>query len=102
MCSPNPDSCGGSGGCSGATAEIGFDYIASSSGAYQEYQLGYACYDGKNVECTTPSGNPKVSISGFVMLPSNNYTALMNAVANYGPIAISVDASAWFAYKAGT
>ena len=41
------------------------------------------------------------TINGYVQLPENNYTALMNAIATVGPIAISVDASAWSAYESG-
>jgi cathepsin L len=41
------------------------------------------------------------TIDGYVVLPENNYTALMNAVATVGPVAISVDASAWAAYESG-
>jgi cathepsin L len=101
MCSPNPDSCGGTGGCQGATAEIAFDYVASSAGMYQEYQIPYSAYSGKNAACaTTPTGVPKVSISGYVQLPANNYTALMNAIATVGPVAVSVDAS-WGGYESG-
>jgi len=37
----------------------------------------------------------------LVQLPANNYTALMNAVATVGPVAVSVDASAWGAYSSG-
>lgn len=100
MCAPNPKACGGTGGCNGATAEIAFDYVASSKGMYQEYQQGYAAYRGQNSACTTPAGAPKVAINGYVQLKENNYTELMNAVALVGPIAISVDAT-WGSYSSG-
>ena len=29
-CTPNPDQCGGTGGCSGATQELGFNYTISA------------------------------------------------------------------------
>jgi cathepsin L len=40
MCAPNPDSCGGTGGCQGSTAELAFEYAASpaSGGLKEEYQ----------------------------------------------------------------
>jgi cathepsin L len=41
------------------------------------------------------------TIDGYVRLPENNYTALMNAVATVGPVAISVDASNWGGYSTG-
>ena len=43
--SPNPDSCGGTGGCMGATTELGFEYIADT-GVVEEYQIGYSAYQG--------------------------------------------------------
>ena len=100
MCAPNPESCGGTGGCAGSTAELAFDYVASVRGMYQEYQQGYDAYFGKNSACTLPSGTPKVAITGYVKLAENNYTELMNAVATQGPIAISVDAG-WGGYESG-
>ncbi len=100
FCSPNPDSCGGTGGCQGATAEIAFDYLAGARGIYQEYQQGYAAYGGANSACVLPAGSPKASIDGYVQLPANNYTALMNAIATVGPVAVSVDAN-WGGYESG-
>jgi cathepsin L len=99
-CSPNPEHCGGTGGCEGATAEIGFDYAASSSGLYQEFQYPYNSYYGEDAECMDYA-NPVAAIDGYVKLAENNYTALMNAVANFGPIAVSVDASDWSSYEGG-
>jgi cathepsin L len=102
MCSPNPNHCGGTGGCEGATAEIAFDYVAGSVGALEEYELGYQAYYGVDSSCgVTDSMLPKATIKGFTQLPANNYTALMNSVAQVGPIAISVDASTFHAYESG-
>ena len=41
-----------------------------------------------------------IGISGYEDLPMNDYTALLEALVNEGPIAISVDAS-WGAYEDG-
>jgi cathepsin L len=46
MCAPNPDSCGGTGGCLGATTELGFEYVADT-GVVEEYQIGYSAYQGE-------------------------------------------------------
>jgi len=101
MCSPNPDHCGGTGGCSGATAEIAFDYVAGS-GIVQEYQIGYDAYFGQDSACEfSKKTSPVATITGYTKLPENNYTSLMNAIATVGPIAISVDASNWGAYSSG-
>lgn len=102
MCSPNPNQCGGSGGCQGATAEIAFDYLTTSKGLFEEYQYSYQSYYGKDYNCTLPKlTKPVATINGYVKLPENNYTALMNAIATVGPVAISVDASSWSPYKGG-
>jgi len=102
MCSPNPDSCGGSGGCNGATHEIAFEYLTGSSGLYQEFQYPYTSYTGTNYACSIPKvGAPKGVIDGYVQLPSNDYTSLMNGIATVGPIAITVDASEWHSYESG-
>lgn len=102
MCAPNPDSCGGFGGCDGSTAELAFDYVASTNGKfYQEYQLGYAAYGGETSACVTPTGAAKVGIEGYVKLPGNNHTVLMNTIAKVGPVAINVDASVWHSYSSG-
>jgi len=36
-CAPNPDQCGGTGNCHGATAEIAFDYVSKSEGLFEEF-----------------------------------------------------------------
>jgi hypothetical protein len=101
MCTPNPDSCGGTGGCAGATFELAFDYIAGSEGIVEEYEIGYSSYYGQQSACgVTDSTLPVASIDGYVKLPENNYTALMNAVATVGPVAIVVDASGIAVYTA--
>lgn len=59
-------------------------------------------YYGVESICAVPaSQTSKIQISGFVKLTENNYLELLNAVAQIGPIAISVDASTWHAYDGG-
>jgi len=101
MCAPNPDSCGGTGGCAGATSEIAFEYVSNSDGIREEYQYPYTSYYGQDHDCAIPASGGVATINGYVQLPSNNYTALMNAIATVGPVAISVDASAWSPYHSG-
>lgn len=68
----------------------------------EEYQYSYTSYYGIDYECNIPLGRtPKVKIDGYIELPTNNYQALLYAVATYGPIAVSVDASNWHAYNSG-
>lgn len=100
MCTPNPDSCGGTGGCMGATSELAFDYVAGY-GMLEEYQIGYSAYYGQESACgVTNSSTPVAAIDGYVVLPSNNYEAMMNAIAQVGPVAIAVDAG-WSGYESG-
>ena len=78
---------------------------ANSDGHYEEFQYPYNSYDGTNYDCKSEEVSemtaPKGIIDGYVQLPSNNYTALMNAIATVGPVAISVDASVWHSYEGG-
>lgn len=102
MCAPNPDHCGGIGGCQGSTAELAFSYVSSSKGLVQEFQYGYESYNGMDYNCSVPiAGSAVATVNGFTLLPNNNYKATMNAIANIGPLAINVDASTWHAYKGG-
>jgi cathepsin L len=102
-CAPNPDHCGGTGNCNGATSEIAFDYVAGSSGMVESFQYPYSEYFGTESACSMPpdSAVPKVHIDGYIQLAANNYEELMNAVAREGPIAVSVDASTWHSYDSG-
>jgi cathepsin L len=44
---------------------------------------------------------PEVTVAGYIKLEENNYNALMYAVANVGPVAVSVDATNWKEYAEG-
>lgn len=107
-CAPNTNHCGGSGGCSGSTAEIAYEFIAKH-GLVDEWTFGYQNYaNSRTVGCTLrrTSDNPfydraVVTVEGFVKLPSNNYTALMNAVAKLGPVVVNVAADNWHFYEKG-
>ena len=100
-CAPNPDQCGGTGNCHGATAEVAFDYVANSAGMVTDVQYPYKEAYGIEYACKIPAGATTVQISGFVKLVENSYDDLMNAIANIGPMAISVDASTFSAYSSG-
>ena len=103
MCTPNPDSCGGTGGCFGATSELAFEYVSAYGGLLQEYQYPYTSYYGLEEECKMPynSQSAVATIDGYVKLPVNDYASLMTAVAEVGPVALAVDASNWHAYTGG-
>jgi len=98
-CAPNPRHCGGSGGCDGSTQPLAFNYTMTAG---LSAEASYP-YQGETGTCDPSKIKPVVVNSGFVNLPANSYSALMNAVATKGPIAISVDASGlcWQFYFGG-
>jgi cathepsin L len=96
-CTPNPQQCGGTGGCNGATAELGMGYVRDF-GISLDSAYPYTAQTGTCQNATIPKS---ATIKDFVKLPENNYTALMIAVATQGPIAISVAAGAWNSYGGG-
>jgi hypothetical protein len=66
-CAVNPKSCGGTGGCEGATAEIGFDYVSHSGMALEE-DFPYTASDSK-----CPSSYPKTATcAGYVKNVQNS------------------------------
>jgi len=94
-CTPNPYNCGGSGGCNGAIAELGFEYIRQN-GITTE-----AAWPYQGVTGTCTPHTPVAKVTGCNKLGVNNYTDLLAAVTTIGPIAVSVDASTWSAYSSG-
>jgi cathepsin L len=96
-CTPNPYHCGGTGGCNGATAELGFTYV-QSAGIATNQNWPYTATTGT---CNAAQHQMVASVTGCVKLLENNYTDLLMAVASIGPIAVSVDASRWSSYSKG-
>lgn len=96
-CAPNPDDCGGTGGCQGSTQWLGFKY-AVSAGVISETSYPYKARTNK---CGTAGIATVAKISGYTRLPANNYSALMNALVSEGPIAISAAAEPWQLYESG-
>jgi cathepsin L len=126
-CSDNVRHCGGAGGCTGATAEVAYQYV-QHHGVVEEWIFGYQSYNGAQVNCTlrpaesreetdtgslrrqvvesSSSPSPYVNdavaaILGYANLEPNNYLVLMNAVAKLGPVTVSVACSTWHLYKSG-
>lgn len=122
-CAPNREHCGGTGGCAGATAELAFDLV-KTHGIVEEWRFGYQEGRGGAVNCTLnrPSSRHRFShrrfysrsrkdeqrfdgavagIADYAVLPSNNYTVLMNTVAKLGPVTVSVACLPWHLYKSG-
>jgi len=97
-CAPNPDQCGGTGGCEGSTQWLGFQYVESAGGITTEDAYPYKARDD---HCNDQSVKKVATIEGHVRLPTNDYNALMTAVATTGPVAISVAATQWQFYESG-
>lgn len=88
-CSPNPDHCGGTGGCQGSTQPLAFDYLV---GVGLTTEASYP-YTQRTGTCDESKIAPVGYSTGYVELPTNDYTALMDAAANVGPVAISIAAA---------
>jgi len=100
-CTPNPNDCGGTGGCGGGTVELAYAQIQVMGGLTSEENYPYVSGGGQNQACQNASLAPIAKISGFVNLPVNKYEPVINYLAQSGPLAINVDASSWSSYGSG-
>lgn len=97
-CVPNPDECGGTGGCNGATQPLLFNY-SLTHGAKLESDYVYTATTNT---CVEDNYETVVSVEGYGILPENcDEDTLKSYLVKQGPIAISVDASKWSAYSGG-
>jgi len=99
-CTPNPNDCGGTGGCGGGTPEIAYQQIIQMGGLTSEKDYPYTAENG-NCQFNKQTTPPVAKLTGYKVLPSNNYTAVLTAVASIGPMVINVDASEWSSYDSG-
>ena len=116
-CTPNPNWCGGQGGCQGSTSELAYEYIAQN-GMVDEWSFSYQSFHGDNITCSlaeqekdeTDEANSDhlsalqgavAGISGFSNLPANQYDTLLRTVGLVGPVAVAVAASGWGLYQGG-
>eukprot|EP00933_Yihiella_yeosuensis_P046119 TRINITY_DN4159_c5_g1_i1.p1 TRINITY_DN4159_c5_g1~~TRINITY_DN4159_c5_g1_i1.p1 ORF type:complete len:404 (+),score=92.70 TRINITY_DN4159_c5_g1_i1:97-1308(+) len=96
-CTPNPQKCGGDGGCKGATAELAFQLVKDSGLSDAETYVGNT---DQTDSCQTGLAKT-VSSTGYVKLPKNKYQPLMDALSNQGPVVVSVDGGEWSMYESG-
>lgn len=98
-CAPNPQHCGGTGGCQGSTQPLGFNYT-TTAGISLESSYPYKASTGT---CESSKIKPVATNKGYTLLKTNDYGELMDAVANKGPVAISLAASSfgWQLYGGG-
>lgn len=100
-CTPNPQSCGGNGGCSGATAQLAFNYtMASGIAAELDWPFDFTSGDCFGVNETANYASRVAGITGYVSLPRNDASALLAAVLQ-NPVAVTVAASNWGLYNGG-
>ncbi|CAE7334536.1 unnamed protein product [Symbiodinium pilosum] len=121
-CVPNPKKCGGSGACSGATVELAFQYVMEHP-MQTAREIPYEAVDGHCEGASLLQGGnhgdtdldvaavgfhaaaadaPGLKfMTGWERLPENGYSALLRAIGERGPVAVSVDATAWSSYMYG-
>jgi cathepsin L len=114
-CTPNPRHCGGDGGCKGATAELAMDWVLKH-GCPEESEAPYSsgggsCHDGGSAtlemaqilsdRSVASAASASLGMTGWETLPKNTYEPLARALAERGPVAVSVAADAWFNYESG-
>jgi len=102
-CTPNPLTCGGTGGCMGSTPPLGYNYVQLFG---QVTEADYPYMSGTTMETedcmyNLASLEPVVSITGYNNLPPNDQGAIMSHIAHNGPLAISVAASNFKNYHGG-
>lgn len=93
-CAPNPNHCGGTGGCEGSVPELAFNWSAVE-GLPLEEDLRY---HGRDAPCSPYKA--AVKNGGYVKLPENDAASLETAVATIGPMAVNVAAN-WSSYGGG-
>ena len=80
----------------GGTAEVAYDGLIATMGMTSEWFYPYVSHGGANFDCQLfPNMTRYATLAGYNALPTNQAGPLMEAIAN-GPVAISVDASAWY------
>jgi len=103
-CTPNPLSCGGTGGCHGSIPQLGYTYI-QLFGSVSEEDYPYISGTTSDTEdCVYDLGNatPVVGITGYNTLPANDQDAVMTHIAEVGPLGVAVNANGgWGLYTGG-
>jgi len=100
-CTPNPNDCGGNGGCGGGTVELASARIMVMGGLSQEKDYPYVSGGGSNYKCDMTKVKPAVRVANYYDLASNQLNPVLQHVATVGPLSISVDASSWSDYDSG-
>jgi len=101
-CTPNPNDCGGTGGCGGGITDIAYEKIIEIGGLASEWTYPYTSYFAQAFKCKNlTSYYYTAKLKSYVKLPANQYKPILDALTNTGPLAINVDASDWQNYETG-
>jgi len=103
-CTLNPNQCGGTGGCGGATYELAWQTVINQGGLASEWTYPYQSYQGNNFPSCGLNATlqpPQTKLKSYIDLPSNQYDPVLQSLVQKGPLSISVDASAWGDYETG-
>ena len=77
-------------GCNGGVPFAAFNYVRKNGGIDTEESYPYNASDGT---CRFSSDSVGATVTGYVIIPSGNESALLEAVITIGPISVSIDAS---------
>jgi len=121
-CTPNPNECGGAGGCKGATAELAMDYVfkngcqTSTQWAYDGTDTSGKCPESLSEHNSSQPARPVVhapfsaasamdtghslgqmgglsfGMRGYRRLPENQLTPVMVTLVQTGPVVVSLAA----------
>lgn len=103
-CAPNEGHCGGTGGCSGSTAQLAYDWAKGLRGV--PYESDYPYTSGTTTETgecqfTGQEFTPRVKVVDYVQIPSNDKLAHMAALADGHVLTVSVAATGMHFYSGG-
>jgi len=88
-------------GCQGGLMDFAFQYMIDHQGGQIDTEAAYG-YKGFGGRCAYDKSDAGATITKYVDIPVGDETALMDAVANVGPVSVGVDASlAWQLYFGG-
>merc|ERR1711970_1453433 len=100
-CTPNPLKCGGTGGCYGSIPQLGYTYI-QLFGHITEEDYPYISGNTMQTEdCMYMPEQAAGAITGYNILEPNSLEAVMDFIANQGPLAVAAYASPWGRYSSG-
>jgi len=87
-------------GCNGGLMDQAFEYIKENNGV--DTEVSYP-YEAKDDDCRFKAADVGATDTGYTDIKSKDESALQDAVANIGPIAVAIDAShsSFQLYKTG-